>query len=81
MGAMADPITGVHLMGLTGTFGCAFGRDAFASLFAGLIIAFLKRPKEFTKKEDLDKMLTKKYSFAIDNSILMFNVTFVPEMH
>jgi hypothetical protein len=56
MGAIAGPVIGGHLTGLTGTFGWAFGRDAFASLFAGFIIGFLKRPKEFTKKEDLDKI-------------------------
>jgi hypothetical protein len=28
-----------------------FGLNAFGSLFAGFIIGFLKRPKEFTKKE------------------------------
>jgi len=53
---MAGPIIGGHLMGLTGTFRWAFGRGAFASLFAGFIIRFLKRRKEFTKKEDLDKI-------------------------
>jgi hypothetical protein len=71
MGAMACPIHGRHLMGLTGTFGWAFGWDAFASVFAGFIIGFLKRPKEFTQKEDLDKILTKKYGFDINCAILI----------
>ena len=53
---MAGPIIGGHLTGLTGTFGWAFGPDAFASLFACFMIRFSKRPKEFTKKQDLDKV-------------------------
>ena len=68
---MAVPIIGGHLTCLTGRFGWAFGLDAFASLFAGLMIGFLKRRKEFTKKEDLDKILTKKYSFDIKCTILI----------
>jgi len=77
---MAGPIICGHLTGLTGTFGWAFGLDAFASLFAGFIIGFLKRPKEFTKKEDLDKILTKEHSFDINFTILIFSFTFVHEM-
>jgi sugar phosphate permease len=52
IGAMAGPIIGGHLTDLTGTFRWAFGLGAFASLFAGFIIGFLKRLKEFTKQED-----------------------------
>ena len=53
---MAGPTIGGHLTGLTGMFRWAFGLGAFASLFAGFVIGFLKRPKEFTKKKDLDKI-------------------------
>jgi hypothetical protein len=80
MGAMAGPIICGHLTGLTRTFGWAFGLDAFASLFAGFIIGFLKRPKEFTKKEDLDKILTKEHSFDINFTVLIFSFTFVHEI-
>ena len=62
---------GGHLVGLTGMLGWAFGLDVFAALFAGFIIGFLKRPKEFIQKEDLDKILTKKYSFDINCTILI----------
>ena len=78
---MAGPIDCGHLTGLTGRFGWAGGLDAFASLFAGFVIGSLKRPKEFTKKGDLDKILTKGYSFDINFTILFFGFTFVPEMH
>jgi hypothetical protein len=71
MGAMACPIHGRHLMGLCGRFGWVFARDEFASVFAGFIIGFLKRPKEFTQKEDFDKILTKKRSFDINCTILI----------
>jgi len=77
---MAGPIIGGLLMCLTGTFGWGFGRDAFVSLFSGFIIGFLKRLKEFTKIEDLDKILTKKYSFAINCLILSFSFTFAHDM-
>jgi hypothetical protein len=46
----------------------------------GSIIAFLKRPKEFRKKEGLDKILTKKYSFDINCTILILGLTFAHEM-
>ena len=67
-------------MGLTSTFGWALGLDAFASRFAGFIIGFLKRPKKFAKIEDLDKILTKKYSFDINCAILILGFTFAHEM-
>jgi hypothetical protein len=54
--AMVGPIISGHLTGLTGRLGWAFGPDAFASLFAGFIIRFLKKAKEFTQKEDLDEI-------------------------
>ena len=54
--AMAGPIIGGHLTGFSWRFGWAFGRDAFVSLFAGFIIRFLKKAKEFTQKEDLDEI-------------------------
>lgn len=74
------PIIGGHRTGLSGTFGWAFGRDALGSLFAGFIIGFLKAAKEFTKKEDLEEILTRKYSFAIIWLILIFGLTCVHEM-
>ena len=40
----------------------------------------LERAKEFTKKEDLEEILTRKYSFAIIWSILIFGLTCVHEM-
>jgi len=43
MGAMAGPIIGGHLMGLTGTFGWAVGRNAFVSLFAGFYHCILEK--------------------------------------
>jgi hypothetical protein len=39
-------------MGFAGAIGWAFGRDAFVSLFAGVIIGLLKRAKAFTKRQD-----------------------------
>ena len=80
MGAMVGPIVGAHLMDVTSTLKWALGPDAFASLFAGFIIGFLKGAKEFTKKEDLEEILTRKYSFAIIWSILIFGLTCVHEM-
>ena len=77
---MAGPIIGRHLMGLTGTFGWAFRPDAFASLFAGFVIGDSKRPKGFTKKEGFDKILTKKYCFVINCTILILSFTFAHEM-
>jgi len=77
---MADPLIGSHLTGLTGTFGWAFGPDEFASLFEGFVIGFLKRPKEFLRKEDLDKLLTKKCSFGIDYTIVIPSFTFAHEV-
>ena len=52
IGAMVGPIIGGHLTDLTGTFRWAFGLGAFASLFAGFLIGFLRRPREIAKKED-----------------------------
>jgi sugar phosphate permease len=52
VGAMVGPMIGGHLADLMGTFKWAFGLGAFASLFAGFLIGFLKRPREFAKKED-----------------------------
>jgi MFS family permease len=52
VGAMVGPMIGGHLTDLMGTFKWSFGLGAFASLFAGVLIGFLKRPREFAKKED-----------------------------
>jgi hypothetical protein len=61
---MGGSIHGGHPMGPTGTFGWGFKRDAFASMFAGIIIGLLKRRKEFTKKEDLRLDIDKKTFFC-----------------
>jgi MFS family permease len=52
VGAMVGPMIGGHLTDLMGTFKWSFGLGAFASLSAGFLIGFLKRPREFAKKED-----------------------------
>jgi len=52
MGMMSAPILTGKLTDITGTFRWSFALGAFASLFAGFLIAFLKRPKEFAKEED-----------------------------
>ena len=52
VGAMVGPMIGGHLTDLMGTFKWSFGLGAFASLFAGVLIGFLKKPREFAKKED-----------------------------
>ncbi len=46
-GAMTTPVVTGHLADITGTFRWPFGLGAFASLFAGILIGFLKRPKDF----------------------------------
>jgi len=51
VGAMVGPMIGGHLTDLTGTFKWSFGLGALASLFAGFLIGFLKRPIEFVKEE------------------------------
>lgn len=52
IGAMVGSIVGGHLTDLMGTFRWSFALGAFASLFAGFLIGFLKRPREIAKKED-----------------------------
>jgi OFA family oxalate/formate antiporter-like MFS transporter len=52
IGAMVGPIIGGHLTDLMGTFRWSFGIGAIAALSAGLLIGFLRRPREITKKED-----------------------------
>jgi MFS family permease len=49
---MVGPIIGGHLTDLTGTFRWAFGLGAFASFFAGILIGFLRKPRDIAKKED-----------------------------
>jgi OFA family oxalate/formate antiporter-like MFS transporter len=51
VGAMVGPMMGGHLTDLTGTFKWSFGLGALASVFAGFLIGFLKRPREFAKEE------------------------------
>jgi hypothetical protein len=43
---------GGHLTDLMGTFRWSFGIGAIAALSAGILIGFLRRPREITKKED-----------------------------
>lgn len=52
VGAMVGPMIGGHLTDLMGTFKWSFGLGAFASLFAGCLIGFLKGPNKFAKEED-----------------------------
>ncbi len=52
IGAMVGPIIGGHLTDLIGTFRWSFGIGALAALFASFLIRFLRKPKEFAKKED-----------------------------
>ncbi len=52
IGAMVGPIVGGHLTDLTGTFRWSFGIGALASSSAGLLIGFLRRPREIAKEED-----------------------------
>jgi len=51
-GAMTTPVVTGYLADLTGTFRWPFGLGAFASLFAGFLIGFLKRPKGFANEDD-----------------------------
>jgi sugar phosphate permease len=51
IGAMVGPIVGGHLTDLTGTFCWSFGIGALAALLAGLLIGFLRGPRELIKKE------------------------------
>ena len=55
MGAMADPIIGGHLTGLTRTFGWAFGLNAFASLIAGFIIGYPEKAERIYKERGSQK--------------------------
>ncbi len=52
IGAMVGPIIGGHLTDLMGTFRWSFGIGAIAALSAGILIGFLRRPREIAKKED-----------------------------
>jgi sugar phosphate permease len=52
IGAMVGPIMGGHLTDLMGTFRWSFGIGAIAALSAGILIGFLRRPREIAKKED-----------------------------
>ncbi|MEW6374347.1 MAG: MFS transporter, partial [Thermodesulfobacteriota bacterium] len=51
-GAMSSPVLTGHLADITGTFRWSFGLGAFISLIAAFLIGFLKKPREFEKKED-----------------------------
>ena len=52
LGAMASPILTGHLADVTGTFRWSFGLGACVSLLSGLLIGFLRKPKEFEEGED-----------------------------
>jgi len=52
LGAMASPIVTGHLADVTGTFRWSFGLGACVSLLSGLLIGFLRKPKEFEEGED-----------------------------
>jgi sugar phosphate permease len=52
IGAMVGPVVAGHLADQIGTFSWSFGIGALAALFAGLVIGFLRRPKELKKKEE-----------------------------
>jgi len=52
LGAMASPIVTGHLADVTGTFRWSFGLGACVSLLSGLLIGFLREPKEFEEGED-----------------------------
>jgi sugar phosphate permease len=52
IGAMVGPIMGGHLTDLMGTFRWSFGIGAIAALSAGILVGFLRRPREIAKKED-----------------------------
>ena len=53
-GAMVGPIVAGHLTDLTGTFHWSFGIGALAALFGALLIGFLRGPREFIKKKEVD---------------------------
>jgi sugar phosphate permease len=52
IGAMVGPILGGHLIDLMGGFRWSFGVGALAALLASLIIGFLRKPEELTKKQE-----------------------------
>ena len=52
LGAMTTPVVTGYLADITGTFRWSFGLGAVVSLFAGLLIGFLRRPREIAEKED-----------------------------
>jgi MFS family permease len=49
IGAMVGPIIGGYLTDLMGTFRWSFGIGAIASLSAGILIGFLRKPREIAK--------------------------------
>ena len=46
-GAMVSPVLTGYLADISGTFRWSFSLGAFAALLAGLLMAFLRRPREF----------------------------------
>jgi uncharacterized integral membrane protein len=49
---MTTPVVTGYLADITGTFRWPFGLGALASLFAGLLIGFLRKQREIAEKED-----------------------------
>jgi sugar phosphate permease len=47
LGAMTTPVVTGHLADITGTFRWSFGLGALTALTAAMVIAFLRKPKEF----------------------------------
>jgi OFA family oxalate/formate antiporter-like MFS transporter len=47
LGAMITPVVTGHLADITGTFRWSFGLGALTALTAAMVIAFLRKPKEF----------------------------------
>jgi sugar phosphate permease len=54
IGAMVSPVLTGYLADITGTFQWSFGVGAFAAFLAGLSIAFLRRPREFGLKPEVE---------------------------
>jgi len=52
LGAMTTPVVTGYLADITGTFRWPFGLGAVASLFASLLIGFLRKPRRIAEKED-----------------------------
>lgn len=54
VGTMISPVATGYLADITQTFRWPFGLAAFACLFAGFLIGFLRKPREFALKEGME---------------------------